>query len=73
MDSHSDHRLAMSLAIAGLVADGETIIEGAECIADSFPGFEEALRPSTERVGSSPKGAAERCPLVINGQTGWWA
>jgi 3-phosphoshikimate 1-carboxyvinyltransferase len=44
VDSHSDHRLAMSLAIAGLVAEGETIIEGAECIADSFPGFEEILR-----------------------------
>jgi 3-phosphoshikimate 1-carboxyvinyltransferase len=42
--SHGDHRLAMSLAIAGLVAEGETTIEGAECIADSFPGFEEILR-----------------------------
>jgi 3-phosphoshikimate 1-carboxyvinyltransferase len=44
VDSRSDHRLAMSLATAGLVAEGETIIEGAECIADSFPGFEEILR-----------------------------
>jgi len=42
--SHGDHRLAMSLAIAGLAAEGETAIEGAECIADSFPGFEETLR-----------------------------
>jgi 3-phosphoshikimate 1-carboxyvinyltransferase len=37
--SHGDHRIAMTLAIAGLLADGETIIEGAECIDDSFPGF----------------------------------
>jgi len=44
VNSHGDHRLAMSLAIAGLVAEGETTIEGAECIADSFPGFEEILR-----------------------------
>ncbi len=44
VNSHGDHRLAMSLAIAGLVAEGETTIEGAECIADSFPGFEETLR-----------------------------
>ncbi|MBL7184274.1 MAG: 3-phosphoshikimate 1-carboxyvinyltransferase, partial [Anaerolineae bacterium] len=44
VNSHGDHRLAMSLAIAGLVAEGETAIEGAECIADSFPGFEETLR-----------------------------
>jgi 3-phosphoshikimate 1-carboxyvinyltransferase len=33
----------MSLAIAGLVAEGETTVEGAECIVDSFPGFEEIL------------------------------
>jgi 3-phosphoshikimate 1-carboxyvinyltransferase len=44
VNSHGDHRLAMSLAIAGLVAEGETTIEAAECIADSFPGFEETLR-----------------------------
>jgi len=44
VNSHGDHRLAMSLAIAGLAAEGETAIEGAECIADSFPGFEETLR-----------------------------
>lgn len=44
VDSHSDHRLAMALAVAGLVAEGETIIEGAECIGDSFPGFEETLK-----------------------------
>ncbi len=42
VDSHGDHRLAMSLAVAGLVAEGETIVEGAECIGDSFPGFEES-------------------------------
>ncbi len=43
VDSYSDHRLAMALAIAGLVAKGETIIEGAECIGDSFPKFKEVL------------------------------
>jgi 3-phosphoshikimate 1-carboxyvinyltransferase len=44
VDSHGDHRLAMSLAVAGLVAEGETVVEGAECIGDSFPGFEETFR-----------------------------
>ncbi len=39
VDSHDDHRLGMALAVAGLVADGETVIEHAERIADSFPGF----------------------------------
>ncbi len=50
VDSHRDHRLAMSLAIAGLVARGETIIENASSIADSFPGFAEAL----QRVAEPP-------------------
>ena len=44
VNSHGDDRLAMSLAIAGLVAEGETTIEGAECVVDSFPGFEDTLR-----------------------------
>jgi len=41
--AHNDHRLAMSLAIAGLLARGDTIIEGWECVADSFPNFAEML------------------------------
>ncbi len=34
-----DHRLAMTWAVAGLIAHGETIVHDADCIADSFPGF----------------------------------
>jgi 3-phosphoshikimate 1-carboxyvinyltransferase len=44
VDSHDDHRLGMSLAIAGLVATGETIVHNAHCIADSFPGFVETMQ-----------------------------
>jgi 3-phosphoshikimate 1-carboxyvinyltransferase len=43
VDSRGDHRLAMALAVASLVAKGETTIRNAECIADSFPGFEHTL------------------------------
>jgi 3-phosphoshikimate 1-carboxyvinyltransferase len=43
VDSHGDHRLGMALAVAGLVAEGETRVEGAGCIHDSFPGFARAL------------------------------
>ncbi|MFL5734079.1 MAG: 3-phosphoshikimate 1-carboxyvinyltransferase [Chloroflexia bacterium] len=43
VSSRGDHRLAMSLAIAGLAAEGETTIEDTACIRDSFPGFEQAL------------------------------
>lgn len=39
VNAHNDHRLAMSLAVAALVAQGETVIEGWECTADSFPNF----------------------------------
>ena len=37
--SHGDHRVAMALAVAGLLAEGVTEIEGAECVEISYPGF----------------------------------
>ncbi len=44
IDSHLDHRIAMSFAIAGLNADGETEILGAECVDISYPEFYEDLK-----------------------------
>jgi 3-phosphoshikimate 1-carboxyvinyltransferase len=44
VDSHGDHRIAMALAVAGLVAEGETTVRNASCIADSFPGFVETMQ-----------------------------
>jgi 3-phosphoshikimate 1-carboxyvinyltransferase len=43
LDSFGDHRIAMAFAIAALVADGESIIKGSECVSISFPGFFEQL------------------------------
>ena len=43
VESFGDHRIAMAFAIAGLLADGETEIDGAECAAVSFPDFFEVL------------------------------
>ncbi|MCS6859182.1 MAG: 3-phosphoshikimate 1-carboxyvinyltransferase [Abditibacteriales bacterium] len=43
VQSHGDHRVAMSCAIAALAAEGETVIEDTACIATSFPEFEEIL------------------------------
>ncbi|HEV8471879.1 MAG TPA: 3-phosphoshikimate 1-carboxyvinyltransferase [Methylomirabilota bacterium] len=37
--SDGDHRMAMALAVAALVADGETVIEDTACVATSFPTF----------------------------------
>ena len=43
LDSFTDHRIAMSLAIAALTARGETIINRAEAAAISYPNFVETL------------------------------
>jgi len=43
VDSFTDHRMAMALAIAGLIARGETIVSDIECIKTSFPEFIEIL------------------------------
>jgi 3-phosphoshikimate 1-carboxyvinyltransferase len=39
VDSHGDHRLAMAMAVAGMVSDSAVAIDGAECISESFPDF----------------------------------
>jgi 3-phosphoshikimate 1-carboxyvinyltransferase len=39
VDSRGDHRLAMTFAIAGLIASGQTTIGGAESVAISYPSF----------------------------------
>jgi 3-phosphoshikimate 1-carboxyvinyltransferase len=43
VESHGDHRVAMALVVAGLLADGETVIHDADCIAVSFPQFPQVL------------------------------
>ena len=44
VDSHLDHRIAMSFAVAALNADGETVIRDAECVNISYPGFYQDLQ-----------------------------
>lgn len=39
INPHQDHRIAMAFTILGLVADGETTINNAECVTKSYPGF----------------------------------
>jgi len=41
--SGGDHRMAMALVVAGLVAEGETVIEDTACVGTSFPGFVETI------------------------------
>jgi len=47
VNSHLDHRLAMSLAVAGLVAKGETTIEHAQVAQVSYPAFWQTLLSMT--------------------------
>ncbi|MHB8172908.1 MAG: 3-phosphoshikimate 1-carboxyvinyltransferase, partial [Nitrospirota bacterium] len=55
VDSHGDHRVAMAMAVAGLIAHGgEMVINDTECINTSFPGFMELLLALTP--GPSPRG-----------------
>ncbi len=63
VDTHSDHRLAMSLAIAGLIAEGETTIKHAQIARVSYPSFwqdllslrAEVLSRSSERSEEAAK------------------
>ncbi len=47
IDSKSDHRIAMSFAIAGSLADGETDILNAECVNISYPQFYQDMQRLT--------------------------
>jgi 3-phosphoshikimate 1-carboxyvinyltransferase len=43
VQAFDDHRIAMAMGVAALLAEGETVIEGASCAAVSFPGFWDQL------------------------------
>jgi len=47
LPSFGDHRIAMAFAIAGLFAEGETVVQEAECVRESYPGFEAVLEGFT--------------------------
>jgi 3-phosphoshikimate 1-carboxyvinyltransferase len=46
VDSFKDHRIAMTLAVASLISQGEMIIKDADCVDISFPNFYELLSKS---------------------------
>ena len=68
LSSFGDHRIAMAFAVAGMFAEGETVIQDVDCVADSYPGFETTLselanpktiRTSTRVIGSLSHARAE--------------
>jgi 3-phosphoshikimate 1-carboxyvinyltransferase len=48
VDSHGDHRIAMSAAIAALRAQGRTVVHGWESVTTSYPGFADELNRLTD-------------------------
>lgn len=44
IDPHKDHRIAMAGVIAGLIADGQTVVEDIECVTKSYPSFVEDIQ-----------------------------
>jgi 3-phosphoshikimate 1-carboxyvinyltransferase len=51
VDSHGDHRLAMALAVAGMVSSGGVEIGAAECVAESFPDFQRTVNSLGANLG----------------------
>jgi 3-phosphoshikimate 1-carboxyvinyltransferase len=49
IEPHGDHRIAMAFAVAGLAAEGETVIRDADCAGVSYPTFFEDLNRLAER------------------------
>ena len=49
IDPRGDHRIAMAFAVAGLIAEGETEIKDADCVAVSFPEFFDLLESAVKR------------------------
>ena len=52
IDSFGDHRIAMAFAIAGLFAQGETLISNTDCVNTSYPGFAHHLQAILEHRSS---------------------
>jgi 3-phosphoshikimate 1-carboxyvinyltransferase len=57
--SFGDHRIAMAFAVAGLFAEGETVVQDVDCIRESYPGFEIALEEFM-----NPKRAHSSTPVI---------
>ncbi len=49
INSHGDHRIAMAFGVAALRATGQTVIDGSECVAISYPSFFDTLDGLLER------------------------
>ncbi len=66
VQSHQDHRIAMSLAVAAIRANGTTTIEGVQCVSKSFPNFFETFCPDwAAKIGKDDLGQVFIEPLSM--------
>ncbi len=63
VQSFGDHRIAMAFAIAGLFADGETIVQDVECVNTSYPGFYQQLEQIMREPGEPQTPVHTSLPL----------
>jgi 3-phosphoshikimate 1-carboxyvinyltransferase len=56
IDPNDDHRIAMAFGVLGLAARGETMINDAECVSKSYPGFWGDLEALGARIGRKKDG-----------------
>ncbi len=57
--SFGDHRIAMAFAVAGMFGDGETVVQDAQCVHESYPDFAKALEEIT-----NPKRVRITTPVI---------
>lgn len=60
VSARGDHRMAMALAVAGLVASGTTVVEEWDCVSVSYPDF---LGDLNSLIAGEPRGRTTRCWL----------
>jgi len=58
VESFGDHRVAMSLAVAGTIADGDVVIRNVEAVDTSFPGFCSCMASIGAEIQAIEEGAA---------------
>ncbi len=61
LSSFGDHRIAMAFAVAGMFAEGETVIQDIDCVATSYPGFEKMLQQL-----ANPKTIRTTTPVITS-------
>ncbi len=44
LNGHKDHRIVMALAVAGMAASGESLIQGAESVKVTYPNFVDSMK-----------------------------